>query len=290
MENTEQISNYFYQMGHTTSTVKSYLYNINIFLSLNPQAPEYGYRQVLEYISEYRKTQKTNTVQMLASIKKYYDYLIDIAMRNEHPCRNLFIKSDRSRDVVHQDFFTSQELDLLMEREERYAVLKIRNQVVISLLIYQGMITSEVAKMKISHVNLDNGTIFIKESPTSTRRHLELMPKQYRLIDKYINEVRPEMYRAESPTEAFILGKLGTQMTGDDMNYLVSTFTGLFPDRNLNPMTIRQSVITNWLNEKKLPLEQVQLMAGHKWISSTERYRCTDVQEQRELINRFYPL
>ncbi len=277
-------------MGHTPTTVKSYLYNINIFLTNNPQAPIYGYKQVLEYISEYRKMQKTNTVQMLASIKKYYDFLIEIGVNNSHPCRNLFIKSGRSRDVIHQDFFTSEELELLMEREERYEVLKIRNQVLMSLLIYQGLVSSEIENIKVHHVNLDNGTIYIKESPSLSRRHLELQPKQYRLLDKYINEIRPQILREETPTEVLILGKLGTEMRGDDMHYLVSTFKGLFPDRNLTTVTIRQSVISNWLNEKKLPLEQVQLLAGHKWISSTERYRCTDVQQQRELINKFYPL
>lgn len=73
-------------------------------------------------------------------------------------------------------------------------------------------------------------------------------------------------------TNAFILGKLGNRITVDDINYLVSTYKELFPDRNLNPGTIRQSVISNWLNEKKLPLEQVQLMSGQRWISTTVKY------------------
>jgi hypothetical protein len=46
----------------------------------------------------------------------------------------------------------------------------------------------------------------------------------------------------------------------------------LFPHKNLNPQTIRKSVITNWLNEQKIPLEDVQLLSGQKWMSSTERY------------------
>jgi len=85
-------------------------------------------------------------------------------------------------------------------------------------------------------------------------------------------------------------GKLGTPLTVDDVNYMVSTYKPLFPDRNLNALTIRMSVISNWLNEKHFPLEQVQLMAGHRWISTTARYRYTPIEEQREMINRFHPL
>jgi site-specific recombinase XerD len=87
-----------------------------------------------------------------------------------------------------------------------------------------------------------------------------------------------------------VLGKLGNRITVDDVHYIVSTAKGLFPDRNLTPATIRQSVIANWLNEKKLPLEQVQLMAGQKWVSTTLKYRQVNLEEQREMMNRWFPI
>ncbi len=81
----------------------------------------------------------------------------------------------------------------------------------------------------------------------------------------------------------------GSEAT-DGIHYLIETSKGLFSDRNLTLKSIRQSVIANWLNEKKLPLEKVQLLVGHKWISSTAIYHQTSVDEQRELINGFHPL
>jgi site-specific recombinase XerD len=44
------------------------------------------------------------------------------------------------------------------------------------------------------------------------------------------------------------------------------------------------------LIKKHIPMEQVQLMVGHRWISGTARYRFTPFDEQRELINKFHPL
>ena len=49
----------------------------------------------------------------------------------------------------------------------------------------------------------------------------------------------------------------------------------------LTSQTIWQSEIVNWLNEKKLPLERVQLMAGLRWISSTLRYSQNPMEERR---------
>lgn len=277
-------------MGHSPQTVKSYLYTIGIFLALSKEPENFKYKDILQYLEEHTQNLKNHGSKnrVLAAIKKYYDYLVEIGLRNDHPCRTLHLKGRRRKGVIHHDLFTGEELEQLMEREERYEDLKIRNQVVMSLLIYQGLSSGELQNLKVRHINLDAGTIYIKESRKQTRRHLELQPKQYRLLDKYIHEIRPQLLRVE--TETLLIGKLGTPLTVDDINYLVSTFKMLFPERNLNPKTIRQSVIANWLNEKRLPLEQVQLYAGYKWISSTAEYRYTSLEEQRTLINKFHPL
>ncbi|HRE98597.1 MAG TPA: site-specific integrase, partial [Flavobacteriales bacterium] len=195
---------------------------------------------------------------------------------------------NRDKSVIQQDLFSSTELELLMNREERYPDLKMKNQAVISLLIYQGLSSGEIANLKVQHIHLDEGKIFVKESRDLMRRHLEMHPKQYRIFDRYINESRKSLLKAE--TDKLIIGVRGNPITTGEVGYLVEQFKILFPGRNLNPSTIRQSVISNWLNEKKYPLEMVQLMAGHRWISTTQKYRHTSNDEKRILINRFHPL
>ena len=287
---TTTFEQYLYQMHHSKATVKSYLYTIRIFLGERSNALSLKYKDIINYLSEKEKSYNNPNIkkQVLPGIKKYYDYLIEIGARNDHPCRTLVLKENRNRDIILHDLFSGAELELLLEREERYADLKLRNQAVMSLLIYQGLSVSELANLKAHHVDLDKGTIFIKDSPKTSRRHLEIMPKQYRILDRYLHESRKKLLRAE--TDVFAIGKLGTPLTADDINYLVSTYKPLFPDRNLNPQTIRQSVISNWMNEKKMPLEQVQLMAGHRWISSTVKYRQNNIEEQRELMNKWFPI
>jgi integrase/recombinase XerD len=65
--------------------------------------------------------------------------------------------------------------------------------------------------------------------------------------------------------------------TGEGINYLVET------DRNLNAKTIRQSAIANLLKAGK-GLREVQYFAGHKKISSTEKYRQTGLEELKAAI------
>lgn len=74
------------------------------------------------------------------------------------------------------------------------------------------------------------------------------------------------------------------------MQYLVETFRYLFPDRKLNIQTIRQSVIANWLNTYQIPVEDVQLLAGHKRPSATLKYQLPDMEKAIHTLNTYFPI
>lgn len=278
------------RQGHTKQSAKSYDYAVSVFLQKHPNANKYQYKDIVEYFGE-SKTHTAYRNAILAAIKRYYDYLIEIDVRTDHPCIRLFLKGNkRLKQVITHDLFTGAELELLMNRTERYKDLKLKNQVIISLLIYQGLTSGEIVNLKTTNIDLDNGTLFIQGSSKLSTRTLQLQLNQYRLFETYLRVTRSNLQRGKTSNNTLLLGKLGTPITVDDINYLIETFKPLFPERNLNTKTIRQSVIANWINEKKIPLEQVQLLAGHKWISSTTPYKQTSIDEQRELVNRFHPL
>jgi site-specific recombinase XerD len=156
------------------------------------------------------------------------------------------------------------------------------------LLIYQGLTSEELTELKIKDIDLDAGTIYIKASTNQNRRTLELLNKQMIVFSKYPNDIRPQLLRCN--TDKVLLNKLGKPISVDGIHSIFDSLKALFPDKTLNPKTIRMSVICNWLNEKKIPLEKVQELAGHKWPGTTEKYIKVDSLQQRELINRFFPL
>jgi integrase/recombinase XerD len=118
-------------------------------------------------------------------------------------------------------------------------------------------------------------------------RTLTLKPNQVMLLYEYIHKVRPALQKSD--TDRLILILRETPESGEGINYLVETFKPFFPDRNLNPRTIRQSVITNLLKEGK-DLGVVQVFAGHKKISTTEKYRQSGLEELQAAIEKYHPL
>ena len=113
------------------------------------------------------------------------------------------------------------------------------------------------------------------------------------MIYKYINEIRSEWIKSRTDASTcvsqLLITNRGTPETGECLKHIFKPFKKQFPDRILNAKTIRQSVITNLLKEGK-DLRLVQVFAGHKYPSSTERYRQTGIEKLKNEVEKFHPL
>jgi integrase/recombinase XerD len=165
----------YLNQNHSTQTAESYLYTINHFLVTNPKAKRYTFQNIVSYMEEVSRKQSNiqYRVRILSAIKKYYDFLVMAGLRNEHPCKQLTIKNKQNQSVQVQDLFSSEELQLLLTRENRYQFLDSRNSVLLSLLIYQGLTSEELAELTVKNIDLDAGTAYIKASTNQNRRTLE---------------------------------------------------------------------------------------------------------------------
>jgi len=279
---------------HTKSTTERYHRDILNYLEAITQekAKSATYSDIMDYVGMLcKKYSNPETINVIIhAIKKYYYWLNHTGQRKTHPCRNLKLREKANRDIQLQDLFKPEELELLMERKERYKDVKIKNQVIISLLIYQGLSRSDIVNLTLKDINLEEGTVYIKADTKTNSRTLKLKPRQIMLFYKYINETRPKLScTAAMHCGSLILTKSGTAEQGEGISYLMETSQYLFPERNLNTKTIRQSVIANLLKQGN-DLRLVQVFAGHKYPGSTEKYRQTGIEELKAGIQKYHPL
>lgn len=283
MEN-QRYKTYLEQL-YSPSTVKSYLFAVGHYLKRIGRK-EADYSDIMNYLGWLRK-QKKSTHLDLHAIKSYYQFLVQQGERADNPAASIKLRDHHSKDVQLQDLFSTNELELLLNRVERYPILRYRNKIIISLLIYQGLQTGEIRRLVVNDVDLEAGKINIQASRTSNSRNLSLQSCQVYWLMQYIQNDRKELLTCE--TDRLIISKLGKPENGEGISYLVSTKQHLFPERRLNPKTIRQSVITNLLKQGQ-DLRVVQVFAGHKYPSSTEKYRQDDVEELKNEVLKFHPL
>ena len=276
----------YLQQRHAGGTVKRYLREIRLFFASVENPETAGYQQVMDYIGELRRG-GLDANPPLCAIKQYYSYLVAEGIRGDHPAKSIRLRDKRKKDIQLQDLFKAEELALLLDRKERYPVLRNRNQIIISLLIWQGLTNGEVKNLEVGDIHLEAGTVYIKAQRKTGARTLKLQPRQVYWLMHYIGEDRPRLLKVQ--TQKLIISKLGTEENGEGIGYIIETCRHLFPDRKLNAKTIRQSVITNLLKEGK-DLRLVQAFAGHKYPSTTEKYKQTHIEHLKQQVLKYHPL
>jgi integrase/recombinase XerD len=268
---------------HTPQTKSLYLRLVNHYL-MEYSSPELvTHKEIIFYLFALKKQQLTS----LSAIKKYYDFLIFLGIIDYHPCKYLSLRQ-KSTPIQPQNFFSTSELKYLLERPCRYAILENRNKCILSFLIYHGLTSENIVRLRTKDVSLSEGTIYISNSTRANRRLLLLEAKQILYLIKYIEIDRPKLNLKNN--ERLFLGKNGEPLLVSAVFSIVETMKKLFPDRILNPKTIRQSVVSNLANEKRMSLEKIQEITGHKRLSTIEKYRSMDMTEQRRIINLYHPM
>jgi len=165
-----------------------------------------------------------------------------------------------------------------------------------SLLIYQALKPNEIEALQCDEINLEEATIYIKPSAKNNSRTLGLKANQILSFKKYLEEIRvklvgfpPSGETGKGASKAFIIGLRKKPMTAEDITKHIQRNYAIYKPRKLNAKTIRQSVITNLLKQGK-DLRLVQAFAGHKYPSTTERYKQNNVEELKNQIFKYHPL
>jgi len=79
----------------------------------------------------------------------------------------------------------------------------------------------------------------------------------------------------------------GSEHIKNSLYHLFKNLRKINPDIQ-NPRQIRASVITHWL--KHYNLRQVQYMAGHKHVHSSERYKLNNLDSLKNKLEKYHPL
>jgi len=269
-------------------TVKTYLYEIAKFKKHYKNPEKLGYQKLMDYVEQLRKSYNPQSVKRtIYAIKKYYDYLVEAGKIKTNIATHIKIKDGKENPIQLQELLTPEELKKLLEpREERYPVLTKRNQIIMSLIVNQALLVGDIEKLKIEDLDLLGAKIKVQKTGITNERTLELKAEQIMLFYQYLQEDRNELERQK--TSFFLLNKLGSGITKDDINYLVSTYQKDFT-KKITSVRIRQSVIKLKLDQGE-NLRKVQYFAGHKHADTTEKYKETGIDALQTAINQYHPI
>ena len=244
-----------------------------------------SYRDILGYVQT-SKTVSNRTMNLrLNSLTRFYDYLLEADLRQNNPVRRLRLKAKKT--TLTPDLLTQADLTQLLQdlkskkefRAELYRLTHERDYLILILIIYQGVDATTLKKIEITDLDFEEGEIFLRATKRSNERTLKLQTNQILPFHSYVLQTRPKLKMKDQ--------QLFSCQINNTLSALLEKIKKINPRiRNINQ--IRASVISGWL--KRHHLRQVQYMAGHRYISSTEKYQQLDIEHLQESLSKYHPM
>ncbi len=272
-------------------------------------------KEVAAYLGRLQRRGLTNGTRRihLLVLRKFFTWRVSVGARADNPAEHLKMRGVE-RGKVHT-ILSVQELEAL---HAGYAVdvakavtggkgghmrgkwaglsklLRERNRVMIGLLVHQGLTTSEIAALTVTDLRLKEGLLDVPAMKTGNARTLELKAVQIVELMEYTMRVRAELLKFHREGEQALFlnapsaGRKEAKGNSQQAWKRISGELRRQCPRFVNVDQVRASVITNWLG--KHDLRHVQYMAGHRYISSTERYQVGQIADLQNDIDKFHPI
>lgn len=288
---------YLQKEGYASSTIKTYGKEIKSFIkwcNRNHTTPILiDYKTCLKYIKylQRKKISKRTISLQLGCVKKYLNYLVANNNRANNPIEDTVIKGVK-RTVNYnllepdelEDLYYSYQTDTYQEEYHKYTAK--RDKMIVGLLVYQGLDTKDIKTLQLEHLQIHKGKLYIPSRKRSNARELELKPWQIMECIEYTNEVRKVLL-----TKLRNYNDTGQLFPSGDRFIITHNIIKKLKKYNQkveSSKQIRASVITHWLAQYNL--RKVQYLAGHRYISSTERYLQDDLENLHDIVNNFHPI
>jgi site-specific recombinase XerD len=143
----------------------------------------------------------------------------------------------------------------------------IRMSAVIELLLQTGIRIGELSKLTVEDVNFegDNPTIYIRPEEGSVERTIPLNKPAVEALKKYL-EIRPK-----TASKALFVTKTGRPLLVRNIRTAIDRYFRIAGIKGAKVNDLRHTWVTHQLSSG-MSLTLVSKLAGHKRVSTTERY------------------
>jgi site-specific recombinase XerD len=279
---------YLQQKRMSAATVKNYTKDAECFLGFlneeNITAANFMYNDLLDFMQTCTAKRMSNkSLHMkLCVVRHYCNYLIVVKQREDNPAAGIFIKG-----LVRQlpsNLLSIEELEILYKQYSIQLNVDASKKIMLGLLIYQGLKVEEIMRVQARHIQLLEAKLFIPGTKRSNERWLSITAIQMNLLQEYLQ-------KNKFKDGAIFIEPRKKEVSERNINNRLQYIFGQLKQLNnkiINAKQIRNSVITEWL--RKNNLRQVQYMAGHKYVSSTERYQTNNLDDLQNELNEHHPM
>ncbi len=272
-------------------TIRKYVDDINTFekyLDSENQTNIGGlrkedFREYFVFLFE-QKYARSSVIRKISALRRFIDWLILNGYLNEDPFPVSKIIKKESR---LPRFLSYENIELLMSVPDTSNKLGIRDRSLLEIIYSAGLRVSEVKDLQINSINLTTREIRIRGKGLKQRICL-IGPTSANWLDMYLNKVRPNLIKSNSPPNLY-LNRLGGVLSVRSIQAKIKTYASKVGLDGVHPHTLRHSFATHLL-DSGTDLRIVQDLLGHTSPETTQIYTHVTMTAARRAYITAHPL
>ena len=222
----------------------------------------------------------------LIPIRAFFKWLA----RNNHILYNPAseIELPRLEHRLPKHVLTARESELVMQQPDLKDPLGVRDRAILEVLYSTGMRRMELVGLKLYDLDVDRGTVMIRQGKGRKDRMIPIGERALAWIDKYITEVRPSL--ASEPDQAVLfLTNLCEPFTPNRLTQLVREYVTAADIGKRGACHLFRHTMATLMLENGADIRFIQQMLGHVKLDTTQIYTQVSIRKLKEIHTATHP-
>jgi len=180
------------------------------------------------------------------------------------------------------------EVETVLNQTDMNGALGIRDRAILETLYSTGMRRMELINLKLYDIDVDRGTVMIRQGKGKKDRMIPIGERALAWIDKYLIEVRPELVTGLDEGVLY-LTNLSQPFTPNRLTQLVRNYVQAAEIGKTGACHLFRHTMATLMLEHGADIRFIQEMLGHADVSTTQIYTQVSIRRLKEIHSATHP-
>jgi len=222
----------------------------------------------------------------LVPVKAFFKWLTKHNYILSNPASELELPRVHRRLPRH--VLTEDEVERILNHTQLHGARGIRDRAIIETLYATGLRRSEVASLTLYDVDLENGTLLVREGKGKKDRMVPLGIRAGQWIGRYLEEIRPTL--VVEPDQGWLfLHEYGEPFKRNRLSDLVRKYVEAAGIEKPGACHLFRHTMATLMLENGADIRYIQAILGHSDLSTTEIYTKVSIRKLKEIHALTHP-
>jgi integrase/recombinase XerD len=222
----------------------------------------------------------------LATVRRWFRWLAKTRVVEMSPCETLDMPRLERR--LPKAILTVAEVERILAVPDLKTPMGLRDRAILETFYSTGMRRSEICALKVHDVDLERGTLMVRQGKGKKDRLIPIGRRAVVWIEKYLAEVRPHLVR-EPDDHTLFLSRLSAAFSGQQLAEIVRDAIDRSGVGKEGSCHLFRHTMATLMLEGGADIRFIQAMLGHASILSTEIYTQVAIRKLKEVHELTHP-